>query len=61
MFLFSWQYFCDCSRNTRHIPYPYDEAVNLVQKSVYTHGLNGSEVIEVNQVRISSNADGTIR
>lgn len=41
--------------------YPYDEAVQAVQKSNYTRQLDGSEVIDVNQVRIISHNDGAIR
>lgn len=33
----------------------------MMQKSVYTHDMDGSETIEINQVRVTSNNDGTIR
>lgn len=40
---------------------PFDEAVHAVQKSNYTRQLDGSEVIDVNQVRIINHNDGAIR
>lgn len=49
------------SRNVRQTSFPFDVAVDVMQKSLHTQALNGAEVIEVNQVRITSNSDGTIR
>lgn len=55
--------FSHSKNNLRHTShsYPFDEAVHAVQKSNYTRQLDGSEVIDVNQVRIISSADGAIR
>lgn len=33
----------------------------MLQKSHHSHAIDGSEVVEVNQIRITSNSDGTIR
>lgn len=49
------------SRNGHHTPFPFNEAINMVQKSTHTHAMDGSEVVEVNQIRITNNSDGTIR
>lgn len=35
--------------------------MGMIQKSIHTNEINGSEIIEINQVRITSNTDGTIR
>ncbi|XP_055299731.1 uncharacterized protein LOC129567135 isoform X2 [Sitodiplosis mosellana] len=48
------------NKNIRHSSYPFDDAVHMMQKSVYTHEINGSETFEINQVRVTSNNDGTI-
>lgn len=55
--------FTHSRNNLRHTSnsYPYDEAIQAVQKSNYIRQLDGSEVIDVNQVRIISSADGAIR
>lgn len=49
--------------NLRHAShsYAFDEAVHAVQKSNYTRQLDGSEVIDVNKVRVISHNDGAIR
>lgn len=49
------------SRDTHHSAYPFNEAISMLQKSHHSHTLDGSEVVEVNQIRITSNSDGTIR
>lgn len=59
--LTSLQIFFSCSRSNRSNSHQFDEAMNLLQKSVHTHELNGSETVEINQVRIISHNDGTIR
>lgn len=49
------------NRNTRHTSYQFDEAMSMIQKSLHTNEINGSEIIEINQIRITNNVDGTIR
>lgn len=50
-----------CSKTIPHNSFPFNDAVNVMKKSHHTQESNGSEVLEVNQIRITSNNDGTIR
>lgn len=59
-FLYSHNLLHFISRNNHQTAYQFGEAINMLQKSHHSHTLDGSEVIEVNQIRITSNSDGTI-